>query len=139
MSYAIRAISGKGFPAMSQRSETDATDAPTAEGLPEAGQGALSTLRNLWSAQGQGSHDVDESSCESNEGSTGNRGGQCKMTQSMGFEGLIDEVEATADTDEAVDNVQTAWRKKLEREGKLSHEGRSIRDMVLGSQSSGGQ
>lgn len=125
---------------MSQRSETSATDAQTAESLPEDGQEALSALRSLWSAQGQGRHDVDESSCESSSGgSSGGGGSQCKATQSMGFEGIIDEVQATSDADEAVDNVQSAWRKKLQREGKLSDEGQSIRELVLGSDSDVGK
>lgn len=121
---------------MSQRSETNATDGQTPESLPEDGQEALSALRSLWSAQGQGRHDVDASACESDSGK-GSGGSQCKATQSMGFEGIIDEVEATTDADEAVDNVQSAWRKKLQREGKLSDEGQSIREMVLGSDSDG--
>lgn len=138
MSYAIRAIPGnapgKGFPAMSQHSETNTTESQAEGGLPEEGQQALSTLQNLWAAQGQGSHNVDQSCETSSPG-----GSQCKATKSMGFEGIIDEVEATTDTAEAVDNVQTAWRKKLEQDGKLRHEGKSIREMVLGSDSEAGQ
>lgn len=115
---------------MSQSSEASAAEDQEG-GLPENGQEALSVLKTLWQAQGQGSHTVEQS-CESNTtGSSGSNAG-CKNTKHMGFEGLIDEVEATNDTDEAIDNVQTAWRKKLEREGKLHQEGKSVRDMVLG-------
>lgn len=119
---------------MSQSNETNASEGQTEGTLPEEGQQALSVLQSLWSAQGQGSHNVDSSSCE-----TSPSGSQCKSSQSMGFEGIIDEVEATTDTAEAVDNVQTAWRKKLEQEGKLQHEGKSVREMVLGSGSEGRQ
>jgi hypothetical protein len=40
----------------------------------------------------------------------------------VGFDGL-----ASADED-----LRTAWRARLEREGKLNAEGGSVRDLVLG-------
>lgn len=108
---------------MTQPSETGSADK-----LPEEGQQALSVLRGLWSAQGQSSRDVDsESSCGDNSNSK-----TCKATDSMTFEGLIDEVEATTDTHEAITNVQSAWRKKLEQDGKLHRDGKALRDLVLG-------
>lgn len=112
---------------MSESSETE-SQAPQGD-LPENGQEALSVLKNLWQAQGQGNHSVEQS-CESNSGPSNNAG--CKNTKHMGFDGIINEVAANSDGDEDVDDVQTAWRKKLQQEGKLAQEGKSVRDMVLG-------
>lgn len=108
--------------------------AGSAESLPEEGKEALSVLRGLWSAQGQSSRDVDSAApCGKDSGSSADSSAKsCKATDSMTFEGLIDEVEATTDTTEAVTNVQSAWRKKLEQDGKLHRDGTSLRDLVLG-------
>lgn len=110
--------------------------AQSADRLPEDGQQALSVLQGLWSAQGQTGEDLgDAASCgtedapQTTEGAPQTEGSQaCKATQHMGFDGLIDE----ADPNEA-DDVQQAWRKKLEQEGKRDHEGTTLRDLVLGS------
>lgn len=113
---------------MSQPRETGSADE-----LPQEGQDALSVLRGLWSAQGQSSRDVDSaSSCGEQS-----RSKSCKATDSMTFEGLIDEVEATTDTHEAITNVQSAWRKKLEQDGKLHREGTPLRHLVLGDDDAG--
>lgn len=116
---------------MSQPRETG-----SGESLPQEGQDALSVLRGLWSAQGQSSRDVDSaSSCrDSSSSSSSSSSKSCKATDSMTFDGLIDEVEATTDTHEAITNVQTAWRKKLEQDGKLHREGKALRDLVLGDE-----
>lgn len=115
---------------MSQPRETGSGDS-----LPQEGQDALSVLRGLWSAQGQSSRDVESaSSCADTSSS---RSKSCKATDSMTFDGLIDEVEATTDTHEAITNVQTAWRKKLEQDGKLHREGKALRDLVLGDDDAG--
>jgi hypothetical protein len=71
--------------------------------------GALEVLRGVWSAQGQSAADLDEA-C--------GHGTSCKRMADVGF----------GDTDE---NLRTAWRARLEREGKLNA-GASIRDLVLG-------
>lgn len=99
-------------------------DATPTDELPEAGRQALSVLRDAWSARGQTSRDIDESSCGSGTET-------CKATDAVGFEGLADEVEATTNTAEAVGNLRDAWKKKLEREGKLNTEGKSLKDLVL--------
>lgn len=112
---------------MSQPRETGSADS-----LPQEGQDALSVLRGLWSAQGQSSRDVDSASSCGDGSSSSSRSKSCKATDSMTFDGLIDEVEATTDTHEAITNVQTAWRKKLEQDGKLHREGKALRDLVLG-------
>lgn len=115
---------------MSQPRETGSADS-----LPQEGQDALSVLRGLWSAQGQSSRDVDSASSCADSPSSSSK--SCKATDSMTFDGLIDEVEATTDTHEAITNVQTAWRKKLEQDGKLHREGKALRDLVLGDDDAG--
>lgn len=99
---------------------------PVENELPAGGAPALSLLRGVWGAKGQTSLDVDES-CDT---------GQCRASDQMGFDGLADEVEPTADSSKAIDNLQPAWRTTLEREGKLDQDGTSIRDLVLGSSDS---
>jgi hypothetical protein len=75
---------------------------------------ALDVLREVWSAQGQGSATV-EAACET--------GGGCKRFSDIGFDGM-----AGPDGD-----LRAAWKAKLEREGKLSSGSGSIRDLVLGT------
>jgi hypothetical protein len=74
---------------------------------------ALEVLRGVWSAQGQTSAELDEA-CGNTK--------SCKKMADVGFDGL-----AAADED-----LRTAWRARLEREGKLNAEGGSVRDLVLG-------
>jgi hypothetical protein len=76
----------------------------------------LEVLRGIWSAQGQGSADLDDAS----------GGKSCKRMADVGF-GEID----GGDVD-----VRAAWRDRLEREGKLNP-GTSLADLVLGSAESG--
>ena len=82
----------------------------------EAGE-ALRVLRGIWSAQGQGSADLDPGLDEA-------RGthGHCKRMEGVGFDGF----------DGSEDELRAAWRARLEREGKLSADGASVRDLVLG-------
>ncbi len=70
-------------------------------------------LREVWSAQGQTSADLDEA-CGTAK--------SCKKMADVGFDGL-----AGPDGD-----LRSAWRDKLEREGKLNPGAGSIRDLVLG-------
>jgi hypothetical protein len=73
---------------------------------------ALDVLREVWSAQGQDSATV-EAACET--------GGGCQRFTDVGFDGM-----AGPDGD-----LRSAWKARLEREGKLSSDGGSIRDLVL--------
>ena len=75
---------------------------------------AREVLREVWSAQGQTSADLDED-CGATKA--------CKKMADVGFDGLADE-----DGD-----LRAAWRNRLQREGKLNEETGSIRDLVLGS------
>ena len=72
---------------------------------------ALEVLRGIWSAQGQTSADLDEA-CGTKS---------CKRMTDVGFDGMADD-----------GDLRTAWRDKLEREGKLNPEAGSVRDLVIG-------
>jgi hypothetical protein len=76
---------------------------------------ALDVLRAVWSAQGQTSADLAESFGTKKS---------CKNMKNVGF----------GDMGEDQEDLRTAWRERLEREGKRTAETRSIRDLVLGSE-----
>lgn len=93
--------------------------------LTEEGTEALSALRGIWKAQGQTSADLDEA-CGNTK--------SCKSMDAVGFHGLVDETETPTQANPSVgSNVRSAWKTKLEREGKLNVEGSSVRDLVMGS------
>ena len=71
-------------------------------------------LRAVWAAQGESSTDFDED-CSPTKA--------CKNMVGVSFDGLA----------EPGSDLRSAWRDKLEREGKLSTSEGSIRDLVLGS------
>jgi hypothetical protein len=73
---------------------------------------AREVLREVWSAQGQTSADLE--ACDTTKA--------CKKMADVGFEGLAGE-----DGD-----LGAAWRDKLRREGKLNQGSGSVRDLVLG-------
>jgi hypothetical protein len=75
---------------------------------------ALEVLREVWRSTGQTAAGLDDN-CEKS----------CKrMTDAgVGFEDFAGETD--------VDRIE-AWRSRLEREGKLSRSGGSVRDLVLG-------
>lgn len=108
---------------MSQEHE----NAKPTESLTDEGTQALSALRGIWKAQGQTSADLDEA--------CGNTTA-CKSMESVGFQGLADadDMEQPAKASPSVgNNLRAAWKTKLEREGKLSTEAGSVRDLVFGS------
>jgi hypothetical protein len=74
---------------------------------------AREVLREVWSAQGQGSEDLDEA-CGTTK--------SCKKMADVGFDGLAG----------SGGDLRTAWRDQLRREGKLDPGAGSIRDLVLG-------
>ena len=74
---------------------------------------ALEVLRGVWSAQQQTAADLDDD-CGSTR--------TCKKMADVGFGGL-----ASPDED-----LRSAWRNQLAREGKLNTGGRSVADLVLG-------
>jgi hypothetical protein len=75
---------------------------------------ALEVLRGVWSAQGQTSSDLAEAFGTAKS---------CKNMKNVGFDGMADDDE----------DLRTAWRGRLQREGKLNPDAGSIRDLVLGS------
>lgn len=76
---------------------------------------ALEVLREIWRSQGQDAADLDDTSCEKS----------CKRMTDAGVG--FDNFAGGPGTDPG-----TAWRARLEREGKLSSSGTSVRDLVLG-------
>jgi hypothetical protein len=82
---------------------------------------ALEVLREVWSAQGQTSADLDAACGETKA---------CKKMADVGFDGLT---AAGADDGTGVGrDLGSAWRDQLRREGKLNPDAGSIRDLVLG-------
>jgi hypothetical protein len=77
---------------------------------------ALEVLRGVWSAQGQTSADRDAAIGPQKS---------CKNMENVGFDGFAD---ADGDGD-----LRTAWRARLQREGKLNPQADSIADLVLRS------
>ena len=73
---------------------------------------ALEVLREVWSARGQTTAELDEA---------GGHGKSCKRMADVGF----------GDLDGDDGDLRAAWRDRLEREGKLKP-GSSLRDLVIG-------
>jgi hypothetical protein len=77
---------------------------------------AKGVLKSVWEAQGDPALTLDDE-CSPTK--------VCRNMQGITFEGFADE---------GLD-LRTAWRQRLEREGKYNTSGGSIRDIVLGQQS----
>ena len=73
----------------------------------------VEVLRNVWSAQGQTEADLEDAFGPQKA---------CKRMADVGFEDLA----------ESGDDLRSAWRATLERDGKLKPEGGSVADLVLG-------
>jgi hypothetical protein len=82
---------------------------------------ALEVLREVWSAQGQTSADLDD--CDTTK--------SCKKMADVGFDGLADAAGRGNGTTTG-DDLRGAWREQLRREGKLDPDAGSVRDLVLG-------
>jgi hypothetical protein len=74
---------------------------------------AREVLREVWSARGQGTEDLDEACGPARS---------CKKMADVGFDGLAG----------PGGDLRTAWRDQLRREGKLDPRAASVRDLVLG-------
>ena len=74
---------------------------------------ALGVLRGIWAAQGQTSADLDDEACGTKS---------CQRMADINFDGL-----AAGDED-----LRTAWRSRLAREGKLNPAGGTVADLVRG-------
>jgi len=79
---------------------------------------AKDVLKTVWEAQGEPAAQLDEE-CSPTK--------VCRNMQGITFDGFAEE-----GTD-----FRTAWRARLEREGKYNTSGGSIRDIVLGSNEQG--
>lgn len=93
----------------------------------DSGQEALAVLRGVWDARGQTSKDLDEA-CGNTK--------SCRNMDQVGFQGLADEIEKPSRHDPSVgvnNDLRAAWKQKLEREGKLNAEAKSVRDLVMGN------
>jgi hypothetical protein len=75
-------------------------------------------LRGVWTASGQTSADLDELFGPARS---------CKSMQHVGFDGFAD----------AGGDLRSAWRATLEREGKLTEQRGTVRDLVLGQDDRG--
>ena len=76
----------------------------------------LDVLRNVWSSHGQTAADLVDPS------------GEQKSCKRMDEAGVGYEDFAAGEED-----LNSAWRARLEREGKLNQSGGTIRDLVMGS------
>lgn len=74
----------------------------------------VEVLRAVWSAQGQSRADIDDA-CGPTKA--------CKRMADVGFDGLAGEDQ----------DMRSAWRATLEREGKLDAAGGTVRDLIMGS------
>jgi len=74
---------------------------------------ALEVLRRIWSAQQQTAADLDDDCGDTKA---------CKRMADVGFGGMAGPEE----------DLRTAWRNRLAREGKLKADGGSVADLVLG-------
>jgi hypothetical protein len=82
--------------------------------MSQRGDEPIEVLREIWSARGQTSEDLDEAFGASRS---------CKRMADVGFADLAD----------AEQDLRAAWRAKLKREGKLSPGATSVADLVLGT------
>ncbi|HZN73097.1 MAG TPA: hypothetical protein VFC00_15625 [Micromonosporaceae bacterium] len=73
----------------------------------------VDVLRAVWTAEGQGSEVLDEA-CGPTK--------SCRNMKDVSFDGMA----------EPGSDLRAAWRERLQREGKLSTSGGSIRELVLG-------
>jgi hypothetical protein len=80
---------------------------------------AVEVLRNVWSASGQTSDELEDLFGPSKS---------CKSMQNVGFDALAGS---------GGGDLRTAWRATLRREGKLSRRPGSVRDLVTGSADQG--
>jgi hypothetical protein len=78
-----------------------------------AGSDALTVLQTIWSADGQGSADLDDD-CGPTK--------TCRNMREVTFDGF----------GEPGEDVAASWRATLAREGKLHAGPGSVRDLVLG-------
>jgi hypothetical protein len=96
--------------------------------LPKEGANALSALRDLWGKTGR-----DQAFMEADARESG-RETMEQIVGKVGFEDLehFAEGEATHDTHAAGQRLSAAWKRTMEREGKIVHDGASLSDLMQG-------
>ena len=109
-----------------QQDEEEEEERPN--NLPKEGASALAALRNLWGSTGR-----DRDFMQSAQEGSG-RATMEEIIGKVGYEDLehFDEGEATKDTHAAGQRLSAAWKKTMEREGKVVHEGQSMGDLMRG-------
>ncbi|GAC1368005.1 MAG: hypothetical protein NVSMB32_13070 [Actinomycetota bacterium] len=109
--------------------KTDATDK-----LPKDGAEALSALRNLWGATGRERAFFGAGGTPgSPDGAALGKSAMEQIVGEIGFGGLetfAEDGEATTNTHQAGQRLSAAWKKTMEREGKLTHPGKSVSDLI---------
>ncbi|SRR6266571_5093765 len=105
------------------------------EKLPADGAKALENLRSLWSNTGA---DRAFFAAEASAAASG-RSTMEEIIGKVGYDGLdtFEEGEATSDTHAAGQRLQAAWKKTLQREGKMTHPGQSVSDLIAKSREGG--
>ena len=103
--------------------------------LPKEGAAALEGLRKLWGATGRERDFIQHGAGEGSGKAT-----MEEIIGKVGFGGLEDfaQGEATTDTHAAGQRLSSAWKKTMEREGKLMHPGQSVSDL-LAAKGAGGR
>lgn len=87
---------------------------------------ALSVLRGIWTAQRQTVADIEASSTGGTK--------VCKNMKNIGFGGLADDgADADSTAGPVGEDLRSAWRDRLEREGKIAPGATSVRDLVMGA------
>lgn len=91
---------------------------------PEGGDEALSVLRGIWTANGQSAADIEAAPSSAKV---------CRNMKNIGFGGIAAGGADGDSTAGPVDGeVRSAWRDRLEREGKVVPGSSSLRDLLLG-------
>lgn len=113
------------------RSDEDEESNDATSKLPKDGAAALSALRNLWGATGRERAFLSAD----HAGGTGSigRGTMEEAMGGIGFDGLdtfAQDNEATTNTHVAGQRLSAAWKKTMEREGKMMNPGKSVGDLI---------
>lgn len=120
----------------SNQDDEDSKDATSK--LPKDGAAALSALRNLWGATGRERAFISGEQPD-REASIGRATMESAMG-GIGFGGLdtfAEENEATTNTHAAGQRLSAAWKKTMEREGKILNPGQSVSDLIARTREGG--
>jgi len=112
---------------MSADEEQDSTDK-----LPRDGVQALEALRKLWGATGR-----ERAFFGADTQAPSGRNTMEEIIGKVGYEGLdtfAEDAEATTNTHEAGQRLSAAWKKTMQREGKMVKEGSSLGDLMSAKQ-----